>query len=104
MNKSKLLSLLFAALYLRLIAQIWVKQPGSPGPGLSIALAVWVLVSLLCIWFGEGFGPWIGSYRMLDSVDGSGFPTVVLLGWVLLLMPLVVWLLALLLRRLEQPT
>ena len=103
MSKSRLLSLLAAAFYLGLIVQIWVKRPTPAASGLSIALALWVLVALVCIWFGEGFGPWIGSYRMLDAVGKSTFPTVVLLGWVLLVMPLIVLLLALLLRRLEQP-
>jgi hypothetical protein len=68
----------------------------SIGPVAGLEVLAFCLVPLGCIWFPEAMGDWDGSSLMTHINASSPRPLVWVLGWVVLLLPLVggaiVWL------------
>jgi len=104
MNRTRIISLTIAGIYLAPILVVLLRTPlKSEELVLNLihlfGFLAWVLFSLVCIWFGEDFGSWIGSYRFLPFIEDSNVSTVVFLGWILLLLPLVIFLGSVVLRK-----
>jgi len=102
--KARILSLFIVCAYLVVIVAGYVRNQANQ-ESLNeylwkfFAFAVWILLALACIWFGDEMGSSLGSYRVLDWISKSTIPTVVFLGWVLLLLPLVVFAVSAILKK-----
>ena len=91
---SRFLSLLIAIGYLSIV----VFMPGNssiPGRiGVVLAVAAYLLVPLLCIWFGDEMGNYIGTLPGPAINKPTPGCFVKIGGWVLLLLPVIAVLIA----------
>jgi hypothetical protein len=84
MNWNRILSGVLALLYV-------VGAYAHAGAEFAWKVAIGVLFPLACIWFSDGMGNYIGPSpggRITSSTPGC---FVCLGGWLLLLLPIVVW-------------
>jgi len=94
MEKTKIISLLIAAIYI--IAFIYVfsvdeehnaRRPEEESLSENIAgVIIFLMISLACIWWGDELGEVIGGRYRLISSTSPGW-AVKLMGWALLLLP-----------------
>jgi hypothetical protein len=90
LGASRFLSLVIAAGYLGIV----LFMPGHrsiPGRlGAVLAVAAYLLIPLLCIWFGEEMGNYIGTLPGPAINKQTPGCLVRIGGWILLLFPVVV--------------
>lgn len=102
-DRLKLLSLVIAAVYVAVFTTMLVGEATGPEPcaeeifeGILCAVG-WLAASLMCIWrgdeLGEGLtGVWVDFFRPIT--ESSPGPAVAFMGWVLLLAPGIIMILA----------
>jgi hypothetical protein len=90
LGASRFLSLVIAAGYLSIVlfAPGYRSIPGRLGAGLAVA--AYLLIPLLCIWFGDEMGNYIGSLPGPAINKPTPGCLVRIGGWVLLLFPVIV--------------
>lgn len=93
MEKSKIISLLIASLYVVAFICLFAANEERDGQWEkslfkgSIAVIFWLVLSLGCIWWGDELGEGlIGAKYGLISSTSPGW-AVKLMGWVLLVLP-----------------
>ena len=89
---SRFFSLLIAAGYLSIV----LFMPGAPSIpsrlGFALVVAGYLLIPLLCIWFGDEMGNYIGALPGPGINKSTPGCLVTVGGWVLLLLPIVLFL------------
>ena len=94
LGASRFLSLLIAACYLSLVL-FMPGHPSIPGRlGAVLIVAAYLLLPLLCIWFGDEMGNYIGTLPGPAINKPTPGCLVRIGGWVLLLFPVIVLLIA----------
>jgi hypothetical protein len=103
MDRLRLISLVIAAVYVAVFATMFVREAASGNPcaedifeGILCAV-LWLAGSLACIWAGDELGEsmtgvWVDFFRPITK--SSPGPAVAFMGWVLLLAPGILMLLA----------
>lgn len=86
MNWNRLVSSLLAVSYI-------IAGYVSKGAETAFEAGLLVILPLGCIWFGEAMGGYIGPNWRGNITAASPGLIVCVLGWLLLLLPLIVWIL-----------
>jgi hypothetical protein len=81
--RSKILSLIIAVIYL-VIAGL------AGGIGAIIRVCIMLVLPLGCIWFGTAMGGYTGTMRLHPITSSSPGWLVRIVGWILLLLPVIV--------------
>ena len=103
MDRLRLVSPVIAAVYVAVLATMFIRDATGPDPCAEeifegiLCTVGWLVASLMCIWrgdeLGEGMtGVWVAFFRPITK--SSPGPAVAFMGWVLLLAPGIIMLLA----------
>ena len=87
---SRFVSLLIAAVYLSLV--LFVPGPSSIQArlGLTLLIGGYLVLPLLCIWFGEEMGNYVGTFPGPAINRPTPGCLVTVAGWILLFFPVIV--------------
>lgn len=85
----RLLSLIVAAAYI--LFRLYIAPPNSLNTAVAsvLLLGASVIFPLACIWFAEELGDYVGGPPGFDRPTPAGLVRVG--GWVLLILPFIVW-------------
>lgn len=87
----RILSLIIAGVYIALPLVAAPHKELKSALGMSLAFCAGLVFPLLCIWFGDEMGEYVGKLPgpAINKTSPGGLVRAG--GWVLLLMPLAVW-------------
>ena len=83
MNRNRILSGLLAVAYV--VAAYFASSAES-----AFKMALCTVLPLACIWFADAMGGFVGPTTMIAITGRSPGIVVCILGWVLLLLPLII--------------
>ena len=103
MDRLRLISLVIAAVYVAVFATMFIRDAAGPDPWAEelfegiVSAVLWLAASLACIWWGDELGEgltgvWVDFCRPITA--SSPGPAVAFMGWILLLAPGILMLLA----------
>lgn len=89
LGASRIISLVIAAVYLIIVLFMPGQSPSQSRLGTVLAVAGYLLLPLLCIWFGDEMGNYAGALPgpAINKPTPGCFVTVV--GWILLFLPVI---------------
>ena len=88
-NKDKVISLVIALIYFIIVGIVGADRYSlKPTHQWSQYVAVTLIPSLACIWFGEGMEKFQGTFQLQPITKETPGCLMKLLGWLLLLSPI----------------
>jgi hypothetical protein len=87
LNKNRVASVIVAGIYIIL----GLLSRGAEG-GFKVAL--FIVLPLACIWFGDAMGGYTGPTAGMSITESTPGLTVCIVGWILLLLPIIIGIIA----------
>ncbi len=84
MEKEKLISVIISLIYL-IVASIYVGIEGA------LKTLTFLVLPIACIWFSEAMGDWVGFFGRANITKQTPGCLVKFMGWILLLLPAIIF-------------